>query len=84
MCRVHKRLKSDEARASFGKERPTPNLLGVGLLRILQAGFILSDYATLMVEILKDNARSEASDVQGAMDMAWAKLVGRISDAYGK
>ena len=29
----------------------------VGLLRMLQAGVILSDYATLMVEILKDNAR---------------------------
>src|SRR5436190_3532456 len=28
-----------------------------GLLRMLQAGVILSDYATLMVEILKDNAR---------------------------
>ena len=32
----------------------------VGLLRMLQAGVILSDYATLMVEILKDNARPEA------------------------
>jgi hypothetical protein len=31
-----------------------------GLLRMLQAGVILSDYATLMVEILKDNARPEA------------------------
>jgi hypothetical protein len=28
----------------------------VGLLRMLQAGVILSDDATLMVEILKDNA----------------------------
>src|SRR4029450_2911928 len=33
----------------------------VGLLRMLQVGVILSDYATLMVEILKDNARPEAS-----------------------
>jgi nicotinamidase-related amidase len=32
----------------------------VGLLRMLQAGVILSDYATLMVEILKDNTRPEA------------------------
>jgi hypothetical protein len=32
-----------------------------GLLRMLQAGVILSDYATLMVEILKDNARPEAA-----------------------
>jgi nicotinamidase-related amidase len=56
----------------------------VGLLRMLQAGVILSDYATLMVEILKDNARPEAGAVYGAMDMPWAKLVGQIAQAYGK
>ena len=56
----------------------------VGLLRILQAGVILSDYATLMVEILKDNAGPEAGEVYGATDMPWAKLVGQIVQAYGK
>ena len=56
----------------------------VGLLRMLQAGVIVSDYATLMVEILKDNARPEAGEVYSAMDMGWAKLVGQISQAYGK
>jgi nicotinamidase-related amidase len=55
-----------------------------GLLRMLQAGVIVSDYATLMVEILKDNARSEAGIVYDAMDMPWAKLVGQIAQAYGK
>ena len=50
-----------------------------GLMRMQQAGVILSDYATLMVEILKDNARPEALEVYGAMDMAWAKLVGQIA-----
>ncbi len=54
----------------------------VGLLRMLQAGVIVSDYTTLMVEILKDNARPEAREVYGAMDMAWAKLVGQIAHAY--
>jgi len=44
-----------------------------GLLRMLQAGVILSDYATLMVEILKDNGRPEAGAVYGALDMPWAK-----------
>jgi nicotinamidase-related amidase len=44
----------------------------VGLLRMLQAGVILSDYAALMVEILKDNA------------CPGAKLVGQIAQAYGK
>jgi nicotinamidase-related amidase len=56
----------------------------VGLLRMLQAGVIVSDYATLMVEILKDNARREAGEVYGAMDMPWATLVGQIAHAYGK
>jgi nicotinamidase-related amidase len=55
-----------------------------GLLRMLQAGVILSDYATLMVEILADNARPDAGEVYGAMDMPWAKLVGQIAHAYGK
>ena len=53
-----------------------------GILRMLQAGVILSDYATLMVEILKDNARPEAGAVYEAMDMPWAKLVGQIAQAY--
>jgi nicotinamidase-related amidase len=55
-----------------------------GLLRMQQAGVILSDYATLMVEILKDNARPEAVAVYEAMDMPWAKLVGQIADAHRK
>jgi nicotinamidase-related amidase len=56
----------------------------VGLLRMLQAGVTLSDYATLMVEILQDNARPEAGAVYAAMDMPWAKLVGQVAHAYGK
>ena len=55
-----------------------------GMLRMQQAGVILSDYATLMVEILKDNGRPEAAAVYAAMDMPWAKLVGQIAYAYGK
>src|ERR1700745_235148 len=55
-----------------------------GLLRMLQAGVIVSDYTTLMVEILKDNGRPEAGDVLAGMDMGWAKLVGQIAQAYGK
>jgi nicotinamidase-related amidase len=55
-----------------------------GLLRMLQAGVVLSDYATLMVEILKDNGRPEAAAVYGALDMPWATLVGQIAAAFGK
>jgi nicotinamidase-related amidase len=55
-----------------------------GLLRMQQAGVILSDYATLMVEILKNNSRKEAGPVYQALDMQWATLVGQIAHAYGK
>ena len=55
-----------------------------GLLRMQQAGVILSDYATLMVEILKDNASPLAGPVYGALDMPWATLVGQIAEAYVK
>ena len=55
-----------------------------GLLRMQQAGVILSDYATMMVEILKDNGRPEAGPVYAALDMPWATLVGQIAKAYGK
>jgi nicotinamidase-related amidase len=54
----------------------------VGLLRMLQAGVIVSDYASLMVEILKDNTRPEAGAVYAAIDMPWAKLVGQVAQAY--
>jgi nicotinamidase-related amidase len=56
----------------------------VGLLRMQQAGVTLSDYATLMVEILKDNGRPEAGAVYGALDMPWATLVGQVASAYAK
>ena len=52
-----------------------------GLLRMVQAGVIVSDYATLMVEILKDNSRPEAGAVYGALDMPWATLVYQIASA---
>jgi hypothetical protein len=51
---------------------------------MLQAGVIVSDYATLMVEILKDNGRPEAAAVYGAMDMDWGKLVGQLVQVYAK
>ncbi|MGU3545653.1 isochorismatase family protein [Methylobacterium sp. A52T] len=55
-----------------------------GLLRMAQAGVVLSDYATLMVEILKDNARPEAGPVYAALDMPWATLVGQVAAAFGR
>ena len=39
---------------------------------MMQAGVILSDYATLMVEILKDNARPEAAAGYGTRLVTYA------------
>jgi nicotinamidase-related amidase len=55
-----------------------------GLLRMQQAGVILSDYATLTVEILKDNSRPDAGAVYAALAMPFAVLVGQMAKAYGK
>ncbi|MDT0448588.1 isochorismatase family protein [Streptomyces hesseae] len=53
-----------------------------GLLRMQQAGVIVSDYATLMVEALADNAAPEAGALYAVLDMPFAVLVGQISAAY--
>ncbi|MFF8913300.1 isochorismatase family protein [Streptomyces sp. NPDC015032] len=53
-----------------------------GLLRMQQAGVIISDYATLMVEALADNAAPDAGALYAALDMPFAVLVGQISAAY--
>jgi nicotinamidase-related amidase len=52
-----------------------------GLLRMQQAGVIASDYSTLMVEILADNASPKAGEVYGALDMPFAVLVGQMAEA---
>lgn len=53
-----------------------------GLLRMQQAGVIVSDYATLMVEALADNAAPESGALHAALDMPFAVLVGQISAAH--
>jgi nicotinamidase-related amidase len=55
-----------------------------GLMRMQQAGVIVSDYATLVIEVLKDNGRPDAGAVYGALAMPFAVLVGQIAKAYGK
>lgn len=52
-----------------------------GLLRMLQAGVVVSDYATLMVEALADNALANAAALYEAIDMPFAKLVGQFAAA---
>ncbi|MFB7218984.1 isochorismatase family protein [Streptomyces sp. NPDC056227] len=53
-----------------------------GLLRMQQSGVIVSDYATLVVEALADNADPAADAVYAALDMPFAVLVGQISAAH--
>jgi nicotinamidase-related amidase len=68
-----------DASGTFSETKRT-----AGLLRLAQFGVIVSDYATLMVEVLKDNARPEAGAVYGAPDMSFATRVGQLSSAYSK
>ncbi|MDX3759149.1 MULTISPECIES: hypothetical protein [Streptomyces] len=73
-----------------GVPKPEPDASGTfsqakreaGLLRIQQAGVVVSDYATLMVEALADNAAPESGAVYAALDVPFAVLVGQISAAY--
>jgi nicotinamidase-related amidase len=55
-----------------------------GLLRMVQAGVIVTDYATVAVEILKDNASPKAGDLYAALDMPFAGLVGQLAGAFAK
>jgi nicotinamidase-related amidase len=54
------------------------------LVRMQQCGVIVSDYATLMVEILKDNAAPKSPALYAALDMPWATLVGQVAAALRK
>ncbi|GAA2796271.1 isochorismatase family protein [Crossiella cryophila] len=53
-----------------------------GLLRMTQAGVVLSDYATIGVELLGDNANPAAHDVYTALDLPFATLVGQLAAAF--
>ncbi|PRQ08778.1 isochorismatase family protein [Enhygromyxa salina] len=59
----------------------TPTKRETGILRLLQSGVVVADGASLMVEILGDNARPVAGEVYGALDMDWATLVGQVRSA---
>ena len=48
------------------------------LVRLTQAGVVVADGASLMVEILADNASELAGEVYGALGMDWSILVGQV------
>jgi len=55
-----------------------------GLMRMVQAGVVVIDYATVAVEMLKDNASQKAGALYGALDMPFAVLVGQLTEAFAK
>ena len=55
-----------------------------GLLRMVQAGVIVTDYATVTVEMLKDNASPKAGDLYAALDMPFAGLVVQLAGAFAQ
>jgi len=52
-----------------------------GLARLSTLGIEVSDYATMMVEIMADNADSRANAVYAALDMPFATLMGQVATA---
>jgi nicotinamidase-related amidase len=50
-----------------------------GLARLTTLGIEVSDYATMMVEIMADNADPKANDIYAALDMPFATLMGQVA-----
>jgi nicotinamidase-related amidase len=55
-----------------------------GLARLTTLGIEVSDYATMMVEIMGDNADPKANDVYAALDMPFATLMGQVASALSR
>ncbi len=68
-----------DASGTFSEARRT-----TGLLRLSQAGVVVTDYATAVVEMLKDNADPKAHDVYAALDIPFATLTGQLHGVFTK
>jgi len=55
-----------------------------GIARLTVLGIQVSDYATLIIEIIADNADPQANDVYAALDMPFATLMGQVAAGYRK
>lgn len=55
-----------------------------GLARLATRGIEVSDYATLMVEIMGDNADPKALEVYAALDMPFATLMGQVAASFAR
>ena len=52
-----------------------------GIQRLIQSGVVVADGASLIVEILADNAAPEAMDVYSALAMDWSLLVAQVRES---
>jgi nicotinamidase-related amidase len=55
-----------------------------GIARLTTLGIEVSDYATLMVEIMGDNSDPKAGEIYAALDMPFATLMGQVAAALSK
>lgn len=49
-----------------------------GMARLVQSGVVIADGASLMIEILADNAAPKSFDVYSALNMDWSVLVNQV------
>jgi nicotinamidase-related amidase len=68
-----------DASATFSETKRT-----TGILRMVQAGVIVTDYASIAVEMLNDNADPKAAQLYAALDLPYAALVGQLSAALAR
>jgi nicotinamidase-related amidase len=55
-----------------------------GLARLGTLGIEVSDYATMMVEIMADNADPKANDIYAALDMPFATLMRQVASSLAR
>jgi nicotinamidase-related amidase len=55
-----------------------------GLARLTALGIEVSDYATVMIEIMADNGDPKATEVYAALDMPFATLMGQVAAGLAK
>ena len=52
-----------------------------GIARLIQSGVVVADAASLMIEILGDNASPKAGEVYTALGMDWSILIGQVRES---
>jgi hypothetical protein len=60
------------------------NAVVTGVLRMLQAGVIVTNSVPIVMEILNDNAAPKARDVYAALEMPHATLISQMASSNEK